>query len=68
MKSAQVVSKDVLQRGQYGEVYVLASTLCKYDLRKGELFVLSWACDERVWGVFHLWWCVVFHCFVTMVV
>ena len=24
-------------------VYVLASTLCKYDLRKGDLFVLSWA-------------------------
>ena len=21
----------------------LASTLCKYDLRKGDLFVLSWA-------------------------
>ena len=27
---------------------VMASTLCKYDLRKGDLFVLSWAqgCDE----------------------
>ena len=29
----------------------LASTLCKYDLRKGDLFVLSWARVRRVrWG------------------
>ena len=27
---------------------VLASTLCKYDLRKGDLFVLSWARVRRV--------------------
>ena len=27
---------------------VLASTLCKYDLRKGDLFVLSWAMVRRV--------------------
>ena len=27
---------------------VLASTLCKYDLRKGYLFVLSWARVRRV--------------------
>ena len=26
-----------------GEVCVFTSTLCKYDLRKGDLFVLSWA-------------------------
>ena len=27
------------------------STLCKYDLRKGDLFVLSWARVRRVkWG------------------
>ena len=26
----------------------LASTLCKYDLRKGDLFVLSWARVRRV--------------------
>ena len=25
----------VLQRGHSGDGYVLASTLCKYDLRKG---------------------------------
>ena len=33
----------MLQRGHSGDGYVLASTLCKYDLRKGDLFVLSWA-------------------------
>ena len=26
----------------------LASTLCKYDLRKGDLFVLSWAMMRQV--------------------
>ena len=38
----------MLQRGHSGDGCVLASTLCKYDLRKGDLFVLSWA---RVWRV-----------------
>ena len=33
----------VLQRGHSGDRCDLASTLCKYDLRKGDLFVLSWA-------------------------
>ena len=29
----------------------MASTLCMYDLRKGDLFVLSWARVRRVrWG------------------
>ena len=28
--------------GHYGDGCDLASTLCKYDLRKGDLFVLSW--------------------------
>ena len=32
----------VLQRGNSGDGCDLASTLCKYDLRKGDLFVLSW--------------------------
>ena len=36
----------MLQRGRSGDGCDLASTLCKYDLRKGHLFVLSWA-----WGV-----------------
>ena len=33
----------VLQRGHSGDGCDLASTLCKYDLRKGDLFVLSLA-------------------------
>ena len=33
----------MLQRGHSGDGCVLASTLCNYDLRKGDLFVLSWA-------------------------
>ena len=33
----------VLQSGHSGGGLDLASTLCKYDLRKGDLFVLSWA-------------------------
>ena len=38
----------MLQRGHSGGGCVLASTLCKYDLRKGDLFVLSWARVRRV--------------------
>ena len=38
----------VLQRGHSGDGCVLTSTLCKYDLRKGDLFVLSWALVRRV--------------------
>ena len=34
--------------GHIGDGCDLASTLCKYDLRKGELFVLSWARVRRV--------------------
>ena len=37
----------VLQRGQSGDGCDLASTLCKYDLRKDDLFVLSWARVRR---------------------
>ena len=33
----------VLQRGNSGDGCDLASTLCKYDLRKGDVFVLRWA-------------------------
>ena len=40
----------ILQRGHSGDGCVLTSTLCKYDLRKGDLFVLSWA---RVRRAFH---------------
>ena len=38
----------MLQRGHSGDGCDLASTLCKYDLRKGDLFVLSWARVQRV--------------------
>ena len=38
----------MLQRGHSGDGCVLASTLCKHDLRKGDLFVLSWARVQRV--------------------
>ena len=36
-----------LQRGNSGDGCDLASTLCKYDLKKGDLFVLSWARVRR---------------------
>ena len=38
----------MLQRGNSGDECILASTLCKYNLRKGDLFVLSWARVRRV--------------------
>ena len=37
----------MLQRGNSGDGCVLTATLCKYDLRKGGLFVLSWARVRR---------------------
>ena len=38
----------MLQSGHRGYGCELALTLCKYDLRKGDLFVLSWARVLRV--------------------
>ena len=38
----------VLQRGNSGDGCDLALTLCKHDLRKGDLFVLIWARVRRV--------------------
>ena len=38
----------VLERGHSVDGCDLALTLCKYDLRKGDLFVLSWARVRRV--------------------
>ena len=38
----------MLQRKHSGDGSDLASTLCKYDLRKGDLFVLIWAKVQRV--------------------
>ena len=37
----------MLQRGNSGDGCVLGSTLCKYDLRNCDLFVLSWARVRR---------------------
>ena len=37
----------MLQRGHSGDGCVLASTLCTYDLRERDLFVLSWARVRR---------------------
>ena len=38
----------VCERGYSGDGCALASTLCKYDLRKGDLFVMSWVRVRRV--------------------
>ena len=38
----------MLQREHSADGCVLASTLCKYNLRKGDLLVLSWARVRRV--------------------
>ena len=38
----------MLQRGHSSDGCVLASTLCKYDLRKEDLFVLGWVRVRRV--------------------
>ena len=38
----------VLQRGHSGDGCDLASTLCKYDLRNCDIFVLSWERLRRV--------------------
>ena len=38
----------VLQRGHSGDGCDLASTLCKYELKKGDLFVLSLSRVRRV--------------------
>ena len=38
----------MLQRGHSGDGCVLALTLCKYDLRKEDLFVLSWSRVRQV--------------------
>ena len=38
----------MLQRGHSGDGCDLASTLCKYELRKSDLYVMSWARVRRV--------------------
>ena len=49
----------MLQRGHSGDGCDLVLTLCKYDLRKGDLFVLSWVRVRRVRHLFraaNVWW------------
>ena len=52
----------MLQRGHSGDGCVLASTLCKYDLRKGDLFVLSWGkgatseAGKCLFRAANVWW------------
>ena len=48
----------VLQRVHNGDGCNLASTLCRYDLRKGDLYVLKWTSEA---GRYHfraanVWW------------
>ena len=38
----------MLQRGHCGDGCDLASTLCIYDMRKSDLFVMGWAIVRRV--------------------
>ena len=38
----------MLQRGHSGDGCDLSATLCKYDLRKDNLFILSWERVQRV--------------------
>ena len=40
----------MVQRGYSGDGCDMASTLCKYNLRKGDLYVLSWSRVRRVSG------------------
>ena len=48
--------------GHSGDRCVLASTLCKYILRKGDLFVLSWTrvrrvrCAQYLFRAANVWW------------
>ena len=46
-----VVCVSVTQRRNSGDGSDFASTLCKYDLRKDDLFVLSWERVRRVRAV-----------------
>ena len=52
----------VLQRGHSGDGCDLASTLCKYDLRKRDLLVLSWArgatseAGKNLFRAANVWW------------
>ena len=49
----------MLQRGYSGDGCDLSSTLCDYDFKKSDLFVLSWARVRRVrwrYRAANVWW------------
>ena len=52
----------VLQRRHSGDGCHLASTLCKYDLRNGDLFIPSWArvppseAGKYLFRAANVWW------------
>ena len=47
----------VLQRGHSGDGCDLASTLCKYNLRKGDLFEFGkGATSEYLFRAANMWW------------
>ena len=48
LNSWSVVCGCVLHRGQRGEVWIVSSTLCRYDIRTGHLLFRSWARVQRV--------------------
>ena len=49
----------VLQIGKSGDGCDMASTLCKYDLRKGDFFY-GVGCGTTIgFTVTHIWWCCV---------
>ena len=50
-----VVYVSVAEGGIVVVDVIWPSTLCKYDLRKGDLFVLSWARVRRVFCYCLLW-------------
>ena len=54
VKRCVVSCSCMLQRGQSGVMWFDASTLCRYDVRKGDLFVLTCA---RVRRCVYCWSC-----------
>ena len=48
LKRWRVSCGYLLQRGHSGDGCEMASTLCRYVLRKGDLFVLNWARVRRM--------------------
>ena len=60
LKRLCVLCMCVIQRGHSGDGCDLLSTLCKYDLRKGDLFVLNTGATSEagkyLFRVANVWW------------